>query len=66
MFNYKNAALLLSQRISVASHVAVGAVVTYNLVGNTNSDLIAAAATWIVMQAASFVLRAWSDGLPSP
>lgn len=28
MFNYKNAALLLSKRISVASHVAVGAVVT--------------------------------------
>lgn len=66
MFNYKNAALLLSKRISVASHVAVGAVVTYNLVGNTHSDLIAAAFTWLVMQAASFVLRAWSDGLPSP
>jgi hypothetical protein len=66
MFNYKKAADILAKRISNASHVVTVYILAHDLFVNSADNIAAAAGAWVAMQAFSFVLKSWSDGLPGP
>ncbi len=66
MFNYKKAADILAKRISNASYVVVVYILAHDLFVNSVDNIAAAAGAWVAMQAFSFILKSWSDGLPGP
>jgi hypothetical protein len=66
MFNYKKAADLLAGRISNVSHAVAVFILVHDIFVSSMDNMAAAAGAWIVMQALSFILKSWSDGLPGP
>ncbi|MBU2765987.1 hypothetical protein HAP94_07205 [Acidithiobacillus ferrivorans] len=66
MLDYKVAADLLSTRISHASHAVVVFIFAHDIFASSTDNIAAAAGAWALMQAFSFILKSWSDGLPGP
>lgn len=64
MFNFKVAADRLAWRLCNASDAVAVFIMVHDMFATKMDNMAAAAVAWIVMQGFSFVLKAWSDGLP--